>query len=58
MGIGHLWLKWMVQLWQSELLFSGGRVAMLEKKKKSTGLQGSTLSYHCTTMSFGPYYYH
>ena len=40
MGVGHLWLKWVGQLWQSELLFFG--------------LQGSILSSHCMTTGFSP----
>ena len=35
--MGHLWLKWMRDLWQSELLFLGDML-----KEKNTGLQGST----------------
>ena len=45
---GALWLKWVGQLWQSELLFLGD---MLE----NTGLQGSTFSGPRMTMGFGPF---
>ena len=39
MGMGHLWLKWLGQLWQ----------------KTHASLQGSTLSDHCMTTGFGPF---
>ena len=44
--VGHLQLRWVGQLWQSELLFSR-RYA----QKENTGLQGSTLSGHRTSAS-------
>ena len=46
--VGHLQLRWVGQLRQSEFL------DML-KKKKNTGLQGSTLSGHRMTTGFGPF---
>ena len=41
-------LKWVGQLWQSELLFLGDTL-------ENTGLQGSTLSGHCMTTSFSAF---
>ena len=46
---GAFRLKWVGQLWQSELLFFG-RYA-----QKNTGLQGSTLSGPRMTTGFGPF---
>ena len=48
-GMGNLWLKWMGQLWQNELLVWGD---VLKKTPTNTGLQGSTLSDHCITTGF------
>ena len=47
--VGHLWLKWAEQVWQSE--FFGGDIL----KKTNTGFQGSTLSGHHMTTGFGPF---
>ena len=45
----HLQLRWVGQLWQSELLF------FWEICSKNTGLQGSTLSGPRMTTGFGPF---
>ena len=45
--MGNLCLKWVGQLWQSELLFPWGICS------KNAGLQGSTLSGHRMTTGFG-----
>ena len=58
MGMGHLWLKWVGYLWlkwwgsYSKVNYCFFLGDML---KKSTCLQGNTLSSHCMTMVFGPF---
>ena len=70
MGMGHLWLIWVGNLWLNGWgiydlrvwlwlkwvgqLWQSKLLFRLEICSKNAGLQGSTLSYHCMTTGFSP----